>query len=112
MMVAISVGAGALAWPNWQAVARADLPLLLALAITGFGGQLAITEAFRHGQASIVAPFEYSALAWGLGLDWLIWQTLPASHTWLGAAIVIGSGLYLIRREKRISEVHATAEHP
>ena len=80
--------------------------------MAGFGGQLAITEAFRHGQASIVAPFEYSALAWGLGLDWLIWQTLPASHTWLGAAIVIGSGLYLIRREKRISEVHATAEHP
>jgi drug/metabolite transporter (DMT)-like permease len=112
MMVAMAVGAGALALPNWQAIARADLPLLLALAITGFGGQLAITEAFRHGQASIVAPFEYSALAWGLGLDWLIWQTLPASHTWLGAAIVIASGLYLIRREKRISEVHASAEHP
>lgn len=112
MMVAMAVGAGALAWPNWQTIAHADLPLLLALAITGFGGQLAITEAFRHGQASVVAPFEYSALAWGLGLDWLIWQTLPASHTWLGAAIVIGSGLYLIRREKRISEVHATAEHP
>ncbi len=112
MMVAMAVGAGALALPNWQPIARADLPLLLALAITGFGGQLAITEAFRHGQASIVAPFEYSALAWGLGLDWLIWQALPSSHTWLGAAIVIGSGLYLIRREKRISEVHATAEHP
>lgn len=112
MMVSMAVGAGALAMPHWTAIARADLPLLLALAITGFGGQLAITEAFRHGQASIVAPFEYSALAWGLGLDWLIWQTLPSSHTWLGAAIVIGSGLYLIRREKRISEVHATAEHP
>ncbi len=112
MMVAMAVGAGALALPNWQAIARTDLPLLIALAITGFGGQLAITEAFRHGQASVVAPFEYSALAWGLGLDWLIWQTLPSSHTWLGAAIVIGSGLYLIRREKRISEAHATAEHP
>ena len=91
---------------------RGDAPLLLALAITGFCGQLAITEAFRHGQASAVAPFEYSALAWGLGLDWLIWQTLPASHTWLGAAIIVGSGLYLVRREKRITEVHANAEHP
>ena len=112
MMVLMSVGASALAWPEWVAIQRSDAPLLLALAITGFGGQLAITEAFRHGQASAVAPFEYSALAWGMGLDWLIWQTLPASHTWLGAAIIIGSGLYLVRREKRITEVHANAEHP
>jgi drug/metabolite transporter (DMT)-like permease len=112
MMLAMSLGAGALALPQWVPVARADLPLLLALAVTGFCGQLAITEAFRHGQASVVAPFEYSALAWGLGLDWLIWHTLPSPHTGLGAAIVIGSGLYLIRREKRITEAHANAEHP
>lgn len=112
MMVLMSLGAGALALPDWVAIQRSDAPLLLALAITGFCGQLAITEAFRHGQASAVAPFEYSALAWGLGLDWLIWQTLPASHTWWGAAIIIGSGLYLVRREKRITEVHANAEHP
>jgi drug/metabolite transporter (DMT)-like permease len=112
MMVLMAIGAGALALPGWVAIQRGDAPLLLALAITGFCGQLAITEAFRHGQASAVAPFEYSALAWGLGLDWLIWHTLPASHTWLGAAIIIGSGLYLVRREKRITEVHANAEHP
>jgi drug/metabolite transporter (DMT)-like permease len=112
MMVLMSLGAGALALPDWVAIQRTDAPLLLALAITGFGGQLAITEAFRHGQASAVAPFEYSALAWGVGLDWLIWHTLPAPHTWFGAAIIIGSGLYLVRREKRITEVHASAEHP
>ena len=112
MMVMMAIGAGALALPGWVAIQRGDAPLLLALAITGFCGQLAITEAFRHGQASAVAPFEYSALAWGLGLDWLIWHTLPASHTWLGAAIIIGSGLYLVRREQRITEAHASAEHP
>jgi len=112
MMVLMSLGAGALALPDWVAIQRTDAPLLLALAITGFGGQLAITEAFRHGQASAVAPFEYSARAWGVGLDWLIWHTLPAAHTWFGAAIIIGSGLYLVRREKRITEVHASAEHP
>src|SRR5690606_19286088 len=95
MMVMMSFGAGALALPNWVAIRPDDAALLLALAITGFGGQLAITEAFRHGQASAVAPFEYTALAWGVGLDWLIWQSLPASHTWLGAAIVVASGLYL-----------------
>ncbi|MCU0763340.1 MAG: DMT family transporter [Hydrogenophaga sp.] len=112
MMSMMALGAGALALPHWVAIQREDAALLLALAITGFAGQLAITEAFRHGQASAVAPFEYTALAWGVGLDWLIWQTLPASHTWLGAAIVVASGLYLVRREKRITQAHATAEHP
>ncbi len=112
MMLLVAIGAGALAWPDWVAVQRSDAPLLLALAVTGFCGQLAITEAFRHGQASAVAPFEYTALAWGVGLDWVVWQTLPSGHTWLGAAIIIGSGLYLVRREKRITEVHASAEHP
>lgn len=112
MMVFVALGAGALAAPNWMPVAGSDTPLLVALGLTGFGGQLAITEAFRHGQASAVAPFEYTALAWGVGLDWVVWQTLPESHTWLGAAIIIASGVYIVRREKRITAIHANAEHP
>ncbi|MBP7567751.1 MAG: DMT family transporter [Burkholderiaceae bacterium] len=112
MMVFMAVGAGALSWAEWVPIRRSDALLLVALAVTGFCGQLAITEAFRHGQASAVAPFEYSALAWGLGLDWLIWHTLPSAHTWVGAAIIVGSGLYLVRREQRITDVHANADHP
>lgn len=112
MMVLVAIGAGILAAPGWVPVSGSHAWLLAALGVTGFLGQLAINDAFRHGQASAVAPFEYTALAWGVGLDWLVWQTLPGVHTWIGAAIIIGSGLYIVRREKRISEVHATAEHP
>ncbi|MCW5671399.1 MAG: DMT family transporter [Hydrogenophaga sp.] len=112
MMVFMALGAGVLSWAEWVPIRRSDTLLLAALAITGFCGQLAITEAFRHGQASAVAPFEYSALAWGLGLDWLIWHSLPSAHTWVGAAIIVSSGLYLVRREKRITDVHANADHP
>jgi len=112
MMVFMAVGGGLLAAPHWKPVAMEHAALLLALAVTGFLGQLTINEAFRHGQASAVAPFEYTALAWGLGLDWFIWRALPEAHTWLGAAIIVASGLYIVRREHRISEVHANAEHP
>ncbi len=96
----LAVGAGLIAWPNWIAILPAHWPILAALAVTGFVGQLAITEAFRHGQASAVAPFEYTALAWAIGLDWLLWKTVPDHATLLGGAIIIGSGLYLIRKEK------------
>ena len=101
MTVLMSIGAGVLAWPNRVPVPPADWGLILALAITGFGGQLAITEAFRHGQASAVAPFEYTALAWGIALDWGLWQILPDGYTLLGGAIIIGSGLYLVHLERR-----------
>ncbi|MDO5653632.1 MAG: DMT family transporter [Brachymonas sp.] len=93
---------GMLAWPQWVPLRTEDALQFAILGITGFTGQLALTEAFRHGQASAVAPFEYAALAGGLALDWLIWRTLPALHTLLGAAIIIVSGLVLLRREQRL----------
>lgn len=108
LMLLMAIGATTLAAPNWVALDAQHVWLLLALAVSGFFGQLAITEAFSHGEASVVAPFEYSALAWGVAIDWLLWQTLPDEYTLIGAAIIIGSGIYLIRHEK----VHAEAEHP
>src|SRR6218665_3982307 len=96
----LALGAGLLAWPQWVGVTWTHWPLLAGLAVTGFLGQLAITEAFRHGQVSVVAPFEYTAIAWGVGLDCLLWQAVPGYSTLLGAVIVIGSGLYLVRQER------------
>ncbi len=110
--VFMAVGGGVLAAPDWVPLSGTHTGLLLGLAVTGFLGQITITEAFRSGQASVVAPFEYTALAWGAGLDWLIWKTLPEAHTWFGAAIVIGSGLYLLHREKFAKPVTAPADHP
>ncbi len=114
MMVMMAVGAGVLAWPQWVPIRAEDTALLLGLAVTGFIGQLAITEAFRHGQASAVAPYEYSALAWGAGLDWLIWQSLPGATVWMGAGVVIASGLFLLRHESRLAktEVEAGRDRP
>jgi drug/metabolite transporter (DMT)-like permease len=100
IMVTVALGGTTLAAPDWVAVQYADGWLLAGLACAGFGGQLFITEAFRHGQASAVAPFEYTALAWGLGVDWLVWDTLPDSTTLLGGAIIVASGLYVLRHER------------
>lgn len=100
LLTMMAFGATLLALPAWVPVEPRHLPLLGALALFGFLGQIAITEAFSHGQASVVAPFEYAALAVGIGIDWLLWHTLPDGATLLGAAIIIGSGLYLIRHER------------
>lgn len=100
MMVYIGIGATILAIPVWVWPRAEDAWLLCALAITGFLGQLAITEAFNTGEASVVAPFEYTALAYGVVIDWMIWHALPDRYTLLGAAIIICSGIYLLRHER------------
>lgn len=100
IMVVVAVFASSLSFPSWVPLHPEDRYLLVALGLSGFCGQLAVTEAFRHGQASAVAPFEYTALAWGLGMDWLIWDLMPDALTLLGGAIVIAGGLDVIRHER------------
>lgn len=99
--LALGLGAGLLALPLWSSVESAHWPLVGALGVTGFIGQVLVTEAFRHGEGSAVAPFEYTALAWAACMDWLLWRTLPDGWTLAGAAVIIASGVFLIRAEGR-----------
>ena len=48
------------------------------------------------------------ALAWALAIDWIVWRVSPDAWTLVGAAIIVGSGIYLVRRER----VHPESEHP
>lgn len=108
LLVSMIIGAGLLALPQWVPVRTADLWLILGVGIAGALGQYTITEAFRSGEASLIAPLEYSALLWAVLLDFSIWNVLPDGMTWVGAAIIVLSGLYLLRRER----IHLEAEHP
>ncbi|HSM09946.1 MAG TPA: DMT family transporter, partial [Lysobacter sp.] len=108
LLVMLSVGAGALAVPSWEPLRAVDAWLILGVGVSGAIGQYLITEAFRLGEASLIAPLEYTALLWGVLLDVTLWGVLPDAVTWVGAAIIVASGLYLLRRER----IHIEAEHP
>jgi drug/metabolite transporter (DMT)-like permease len=86
---------------SWESIKVEHYGWILA---TGAVGALAVhllTQAFRSAPASVIAPFEYTALLWGVGIDWLVWNTLPDSRVYIGGSIVIASGLYVIWRESR-----------
>jgi drug/metabolite transporter (DMT)-like permease len=72
-----------------------------ALGLFGALGQHLLTEAFRSAPPAVVAPFEYTALLWGILIDWVVWSVLPLPRVYLGGGIVIGSGLYLIWHSHR-----------
>ena len=108
MLAMLSVFSLALAWHDWVAIDPAHWKPLAVLALTGAIGQWGITEAFRRAPASVVAPLEYTALVWGLALDWFLWDTLPDAWMLTGAGVIVLCGLYLLRGER----VHVEAEHP
>lgn len=99
LMAMLAVGAGLLAIPDWRPLQQPDWPLLAGLGLAGALGQYLITDAFRNAPVAVVTPLEYTALVWGVVLDFTIWRVLPGSATLLGGAVVVGAGLYLIRRE-------------
>ena len=108
------IGAGLLAIPGWHPIQWGrDLLLILGVGVTGSIAQNLITVAFRSAPVAVVAPFEYTAMLWGVLLDIAIWNVYPSTLTLLGASVVIGAGLYLIQRERRQAVVASdgTAAH-
>lgn len=106
----VAAFSGPLAVDGWTAMRWQDhWPWLLTLGLSGAFGQYFITMAFRLAAPPVVAPLEYTALMWGMMFDWLIWQTVPGSRMLLGAAIIVGSGLYVIYREATLKRRAAAA---
>ena len=83
----------------WTAPTAEQWGLLVALGLLGGVGSFFMVMAYRSAPAAVVAPFDYTALIWGAAIGWLVWMELPDAPVWIGAAIVMASGLYIIRRE-------------
>jgi drug/metabolite transporter (DMT)-like permease len=107
-LLIMAIGAAVLAIPGWVPLQPAHAGLIAGMGLAGALGQIALTRAFQRGEASMVAPLEYSGLVWVIGWDWLLWRVLPDQVTWIGAAIIVASGLYLLRRE-RVRKVSSPA---
>jgi drug/metabolite transporter (DMT)-like permease len=99
MIGLMTVMAGSLAAPQWVPIRTQDWVLLAAIGLFSSIAQHLLTEAFRNASPSVVAPFEYTALLWGIIIDRVVWGVFPSSRVYIGGGIVIASGLYLIWRE-------------
>jgi drug/metabolite transporter (DMT)-like permease len=113
LMLILVVGGGALSWHEWTPIQARHWWVIAGIGVVGTLAQVLLTEAFRRGEASMIAPLEYTALVWGVLLDVALWQVLPDGMTWVGAGIIVASGLYMIRRERVRNVEHGQpVEHP
>ena len=67
-------------------------------------GQYFWVQAFKSGEMSAVAPFEYLRLPFAVFMGWAIWGQMPEIWTYVGAVIVIGSALYIAQREAQLAK--------
>ena len=67
--------------------------------VAGSFGQFFLNQAFRYGEVSLLAPLDYSGLVWAALLGFLLWGDIPGTFVWVGAAIIVTAGIYIVRRE-------------
>lgn len=77
-----------------------EVGLAAVVAAAATAGQYLTVLAFQRAPASLLAPFTYVQLIWSTTLGYLIFNNLPDGWTWLGAAIIVASGLYTAHRER------------
>ena len=103
---ALLVG-GANAIPVWVAPSAVDWGLLLLVGVWGVFGSYAVIRAYRLGEASMLAPLEYTALIWSIMFDLWLFSLTPELAVLLGAAIVIGANVYIAHREHKLARIAA-----
>lgn len=87
--------------------------VLIGVGLLGGAAQLAMTTSLTLGPVSTVVPMDYTALIWAALFGWLVFGLLPAPQTWIGAPVIIASGLYIVWREhvrRRAETLQAAAQ--
>ena len=87
---------------GWAPVSGFAALMIIGAALMIIGGYLCSIMVMRVGEISFVATFRYSSLVWALALGWFVFGEWPKLPTLLGAAIVIGSGVFMLMRERQI----------
>jgi drug/metabolite transporter (DMT)-like permease len=87
---------------GWVTPNLLDAAVMIALGILGGIGQITLTESYRYADASLVAPFEYTTMIWAVALGFFILGEWPQNVVFIGAGIVIVSGLFVLWREREL----------
>ena len=77
--------------------------LLAGLGVIATTGHLLVVHAFRHAAVGVLAPFQYIEIVGATVLGFFIFNDFPDPTTWLGVSIIAASGIYVFRRESRLS---------
>ena len=87
---------------GWQALTPLQAALLVAAGFCGGLGQILMTSAYRHAEASVVAPFEYTSMILGVVVGYLVFGDVATLNMLIGGLIVVAAGIFIIWRERQL----------
>lgn len=84
-----------------------QIGLLILIALLAAGAEILVIMALDAAQAVVVAPVQYSLLIWGTLYGFLVFGQFPDGWTWVGALIIIATGIYTLHRERLVARQRA-----
>lgn len=88
----------------WTTPPLAHWPTLVALGLLAMLAHVAVNWAFKLADAATVAPLQYTQLFWAIVFGWLVFGDFPDIAKLIGAAMIIGSGLFIFFRERQLNK--------
>ena len=97
---------------GWVTPTLGSLALFAAAGITSVVALLCINRSLKLAPASVVVPYQYSMIVWAVIFGFVVWGDVPSLSTLIGAAIIIGAGLYIFLREQKLGREEAMVNPP
>lgn len=89
---------------GWVMPSASAMLCLVGAGIAGGIAQILLTESYRHADMSVIAPFEYTSLVFSVGIGFFAFGDVPTWQMLIGGIIVVGSGLFVIFRERQLGK--------
>jgi drug/metabolite transporter (DMT)-like permease len=86
---------------GWQPMTAREIWLLVVSSLLLAAGYQSLVIALRSGaEFSVIGSFRYASILWALGIGYVVWGDVPNALALAGIAVIVGSGLYILHRER------------
>ncbi|WP_328805721.1 DMT family transporter [Sabulicella rubraurantiaca] len=102
LVAALCFGGALVLAQGWTPPGALDLVLMLFLGIGSLCGNLCVNQSLRLAPASVVVPYQYTLILWGMLFGYIFFDEVIGPLTMAGAAVIIGAGLFIFLREQHL----------
>jgi drug/metabolite transporter (DMT)-like permease len=97
---------------GWVRPTPQSLVLFAAAGVISVCALMCVNRSLKLAPASVVVPYQYSMIIWAVIFGMVVFGDVPSSATLVGAAIIIGAGLYIFLRERNLGREDAAVNPP
>ena len=102
LLGALLFGAALVLAQGWTPPGALDFALMLFLGVGSLGGNLCVNQSLRMAPASVVVPYQYTLILWGVTFGYVFFGEVIGAPTLAGAAVIVGAGLFIFLREQQL----------